>query len=59
MSNWTNLKVGKEESILVFEVKSMSILLCNISKAESNIFLRKLMLRCAVISLSEFFDLMC
>ena len=36
----------------------MSTLLCNISTSESNLYLRELMLSCAIIILLGFFDLM-
>ena len=36
----------------------MSTLLCNISTSESNLYLRELMLSCAIINLLGFFDLM-
>ena len=36
----------------------MSTLLCNISRSESNLYLRELMLSCGIINLLGFFDLM-
>ena len=53
-----NGSVGNEESILVSEIKSMAPLLCNISKSESNLFRRELMLTSAIINLLGFFDLL-
>lgn len=49
--------VGNVESILVSEITSMSTLLCNISTSKSNLFVRKIILSCAIIILFGFFDL--
>ena len=49
--------VGNVESILVSEITSMSTLLCKISTSKSNLFVRKIILSCAIIILFGFFDL--